>query len=169
MNHPYININNYLHAGKYIPISDSQLSQFMLQSNEIEGEPGLNPNDVDVARAACLGFQTLDDILRAHKLLTEHLKVDWSGKWRKINVRVGRFVAPDWSDIPNLMKDFEPYLKVELFDSWKSHNEFEKIHPFQDFNGRIGRLIWLSKAIKEGYNFSIPFLQKYYYQTLKNQ
>jgi len=32
-------------------------------------------------------------------------------------------------------------------NSWEAHNKFEAIHPFQDLNGKVGRLIWLSKAI----------------------
>ena len=33
-------------------------------------------------------------------------------------------------------------------------------------NPKTGRLIWLHKAIEEGYEFKNTFLQEYYYQTL---
>lgn len=149
-------------------ITDYQLSQFMLQSNEIEGEVGLNPKDIEVARKAIeLGFNSLDDILSAHRLLTQHLKVNWSGRLRNVSVTVGGNYTPPPEIVVGRMEGF--ISNLPLMWSWKAHNEFEFIHPFQDFNGRMGRLIWLSKAVKEGYDFSIPFLQKYYYQTLRNQ
>lgn len=49
------------------------------------------------------------------------------------------------------------------------HYEFEKIHPFQDGNGRIGRLILLSQCLS---NNIVPFiidesLKMYYYRGLK--
>lgn len=51
-------------------------------------------------------------------------------------------------------------------DAWEAHNRFQKIHPFEDLNGRTGRLIWLHKAIDEGYTGRIGFLHAYYYATL---
>lgn len=49
------------------------------------------------------------------------------------------------------------------------HVKFEKIHPFQDGNGRIGRLIMFKECLK---NNIVPFiiedtLKMYYYQGLK--
>lgn len=48
------------------------------------------------------------------------------------------------------------------------HVRFEKIHPFQDGNGRVGRLILLKECLKHGH---IPFviaegLKRFYYRGL---
>lgn len=138
----------------------------MLESNAIEGETRLNPNDVCAAEWAIYWeFHYTRDILYVHGLLTEHLAVPSSGKWREINVQVGNWFAPAWNEVPDLMNSFMS--RFGKMNSWQAHNEFEKIHPFQDWNGRVGRLLWLSKAVKEGYDFSVPFLQKFYYQTLQ--
>lgn len=144
-----------------------ELEEFMLLSNKIEGELGLNPNDFKVAKRVYeKGISSLGDILKIHKDLTKHLKVDWSGKWRTCNVRVGSYIAPDWSQVPSLMAQY--WDRWDEMDSWTAHNEFVTIHPFVDRNGRISRLIWMSKAIEEGYDFSIPFLHKFYYQSLQH-
>lgn len=143
------------------------VKEFMTESNKIEREEGLNPNDVKVALQALDGIETLDRILCFHGQLTEHLNVEWSGVLRKWDVQVGTYIAPKHNDVPARMDRFIELLP--LMDSWTAHNSFEIIHPFADFNGRMGRLIWLSKAINEGYRFGIPFLQMYYYQTLMKE
>jgi len=137
---------------------------FMLESNCIEGEERLNPCDDDAIDLALTGIETENDILSLHKLLGEYLNKSWVGKYRHVNVTVGRCVPPKWENVPLLMQDYVQ--RLPDMDSFTAHNAFEKIHPFRDLNGRVGRLIWLSKAIDEGYTFSMPFLQKYYYQTL---
>jgi Fic family protein len=60
------------------------------------------------------------------------------------------------------------FLDWDKMDSYEAHVRFEKIHPFQDGNGRIGRAIWLKKALNEGYDYRISFLHKFYYQTLSH-
>jgi len=137
---------------------------FMLESNRIEGEDRLNPGDIKAVKLALEGINTIDDILRIHQVLGEYLQKAWVGKFRACNVRVGRYRPPHYKKVSELMDRFITDLVV--MDSWEAHNEFERVHPFQDLNGRTGRLIWLSKAVNEGYDFSIPFLQAYYYQTL---
>src|SRR3989338_9324481 len=86
-------------------------------------------------------------ILLWHKEVFADTKQDIAGKYRDYLVRVGGYIAPDWQEINNLIKDFfEWYNKnkaklnpVEL--AARAHFKFEKIHPFGDGNGRIGRLI----------------------------
>jgi Fic family protein len=56
-----------------------------------------------------------------------------------------------------------------LEDILEFHVQFEKIHPFQDGNGRVGRLIMFKECLK--YNI-VPFiiednLKMFYYRGLK--
>lgn len=44
---------------------------------------------------------------------------------------------------------------VKIEDIIELHAEFEHIHPFQDGNGRVGRLIVLKECLK---NNIIPFI-----------
>lgn len=49
------------------------------------------------------------------------------------------------------------------------HYEFEKIHPFQDGNGRVGRLIMFKECLRNGIT---PFIieddiKEFYYRGLK--
>lgn len=142
------------------------LENFMLESNKIEREERLNPNDLIVIKKVCdEGIRDLDHLKDLHKIITEHLDVDWSGKWRTVGVSVGSYSPPSWTEVPEMMLQF--WNNFDKLDSWEAHNRFESIHPFQDFNGRMGRLIWLSKAMQEGYKFNISFLHLYYYQTLR--
>lgn len=84
-------------------------------------------------------------LLKWHKAIFEETKPDVSGRYRDFMVRVGSYRAPDWQDVEKLMKDFIKFSNkrelnpVEL--AARSHYQFEKIHPFGDGNGRIGRLI----------------------------
>lgn len=69
------------------------------------------------------------------------------GSFRKEQVRVGDYIPPVHTEIPELIKNWEIYLNnpnVEndpLIRIGVAHYQFEAIHPFMDGNGRIGRLI----------------------------
>ncbi len=84
-------------------------------------------------------------ILKWHKEIFGETKKDIAGKFRDYLIRVGNYRAPDWQDVKNLMDKFIDYVNktkinpVEL--AARAHYRFEKIHPFGDGNGRIGRLI----------------------------
>lgn len=54
-----------------------------------------------------------------------------------------------------LIGDYNAKEKVNIEDIIEFHKEFERIHPFQDGNGRVGRLIMLKECLK--YNF-VPII-----------
>ena len=103
--------------------------------------------------------------------------------------RKGWFVVGDYKKYPNevggtsttppenvekeikaLLSDYNSK-KVKTFDDLLDfHYRFECIHPFQDGNGRVGRLLLFKECLK---NNIVPFIieediKMYYYRGLKN-
>ena len=146
-----------------------KIEQFMLESNRIEGENRVNPGDIEAVEYALVKkIVVVNDLLNIHLFLGAYLKKAWVGKFRIVKIQVGDDTNfPEPKEVSYLVKEYME--SFDHMDSWEAHNEFEKIHPFIDLNGRVGRIIWLTKALREGYNFGIPFLQMYYYQTLQRQ
>lgn len=85
-------------------------------------------------------------ILKLHGILMNGIKDD-AGFYRKHSVRiVGAYVpTANYLKIPQLMeeltKDINRQHKDVIAHVANIHSRFEKIHPFSDGNGRIGRLI----------------------------
>ena len=71
--------------------------------------------------------------------------------------------------ISELLKRYNSKTTVSIEDIIDFHYDFEKIHPFQDGNGRVGRLIMLKECLKHNI---VPViiteeLKLYYYRGLK--
>lgn len=69
-----------------------------------------------------------------------------------------------------LLKEYNSKSKITLEDILDFHVGFEAIHPFQDGNGRVGRLIMFKECLKHNI---VPFiiteeLKMYYYRGIKN-
>lgn len=131
----------------------------------IEGKHVLgNPNEIKEVKNSIQAYDLLlslnpyneKDLLKAHKLMMQDL-VDRNGKYRIDGVGIfdGEKVvhlAPPADIVPELMFNLFEWLKTSdvhpLIKSCVFHYEFEFIHPFQDGNGRIGRL-WQTAILKE--------------------
>ena len=69
-----------------------------------------------------------------------------------------------------LLSDYNTLKKAELDDIIDFHVRFERIHPFQDGNGRVGRLLLFWQCLQNGI---VPFiitedLRLYYYRGIQN-
>ena len=123
-----------------------------------------NPNEIKEVKNSIQAYDLLlslnpyneKDLLKAHKLMMQDL-VDRNGKYRTDGVGIfdGEKVvhlAPPADRVPELMFDLFEWLKTSdvhpLIKSCVFHYEFEFIHPFQDGNGRMGRL-WQTVILKD--------------------
>ena len=95
------------------------------------------------------------------------------GNYKKFPNEVGNMKTPLPEEVDNLMKDllkeYNSKKEKTFEDILDFHVQFERIHPFQDSNGRIGRLIMFKECLK--YNI-VPFiiednLKMFYYRGLK--
>lgn len=106
---------------------------------------------------------------------TSDSRKDWFvvGDYKKIPNEVGGLSTTLPEEVADKMEDLlvKYHLKEEktLEDILEFHVRFEKIHPFQDGNGRVGRLIMFKECLK--YNI-VPFiiednLKLFYYRGLQ--
>lgn len=118
---------------------------FIKESNAIEGIFGAE--DVDQSFKAWEFLKdakavTKREILKVHALIMQDLNPQIAGHLRKCNVRVGDDVKIKWSEIPlqlDLLLAVKPYDALSCLD-W--HIQFENVHPFEDGNGRTGRMLY---------------------------
>lgn len=88
-----------------------------------------------------------------HQRLAGHLFPDWAGRFRDINVQVGAHTPPPFYEVPIHIRQFCDDLAERLrheagatvqsasqFLAWVDWR-FQWIHPFKDFNGRMGRVL----------------------------
>lgn len=99
----------------------------------------------------------IEEVIRIHKLIVKNM--DISTGWKKLpNFLVMRNVKttePEHVE-SEMRKLFEFYMKVKqkwhpLKIAANMHAKFEKIHPFEDGNGRVGRILLNSILIDAGY------------------
>lgn len=91
-------------------------------------------------------------IKKYHQLLTYGTFADKqnkisSGDFRTTANKLG--IAPEdiSASLSELIKDYERY-PAELERILDFHVKFEKIHPFDDYNGRVGRIIMMKECLR---------------------
>ena len=148
---------------KQIKYKTEDIEKFLKESNAIEQEFSVIALK-DALKAwdylKTKSFLTLEVILGVHHLLARHIDPDIAGQWRNCDVWIGghkkTFVSVQLieEDIASAISSMEMNDKLPTDDleefTKQSHIEFEEIHPFQDGNGRTGRLIYLWHRMKLG-------------------
>src|SRR3972149_8995355 len=114
-------------------------------ARKIEEIISSDPEDVNV---------TPEWICRLHKDVAGQLFPEWAGRFRDVNVQVGSHTPPQFYEVPVYVrlycddlntrfshiikgKDAEDIAGLLAWADWR----FQWIHPFKDFNGRIGRIL----------------------------
>lgn len=173
-------------------IEGSKLSEdqtrLIFETNTIGAEQGVPVDDIietaNHFRAIdyiidCAEESLTEDIIKTlHKILktgTKDSYLSWFnvGEYKaRANIVGGQETTPPAKVAGEMKKLLDVYAEISdtsIEDIIKMHHDFEKIHPFQDGNGRVGRLI----AFKECLRFNIvPFIiedskKMFYYRGLK--
>ncbi|MGJ0157579.1 Fic family protein [Campylobacter coli] len=152
-------------------------NSFLANENQI-----INTNDILEAKNHFLAFDFILDsvfeeinetyIKKLHSIVKNNCSdIEIIGDFKQRQNYVGDLKT----SAPHLVKE---HLE-KLFQSYKVHNiediidfhfHFEKIHPFEDGNGRVGRLLMFKECLK---NNITPFIvdeehKLFYYRGLKN-
>jgi Fic family protein len=126
-----------------------------------------------------MGRPLSNEVIKAfHMILktgTSDAAKDWFhvGNWKKLPNEVGGIATSlpknVETDMNKLNDWYIPISEISFEHIVEYHYRFERIHPFQDGNGRVGRLIMFRECLK---NNIIPFIiddahKQFYYRGLK--
>ena len=117
-------------------------------------------------------------IKKLHQLLkqgTSDSRKDWFsvGDYKQLPNEVGGLetCAPEMvhEQMELLLTEYNSKQNKKFEDILDFHQRFESIHPFQDGNGRVGRLIMFKECLANGY---VPFIitdeiKMFYYRGLR--
>jgi len=124
---------------------------------------------------------THEVILNTHKLILQTLNPRIAGRYRDCLVTVGGQTPPapemvsgfmrEWVDEVNASipkKNEHPMFPEEI--AREMHVDFEHCHPFEDGNGRVGRMLWQWHRLKLGLSVKVIWCcdRDEYYQWFRN-
>jgi Fic family protein len=113
-----------------------------------------------------------EDIFELHRLLASRVMDQGeAGRYRTIQVRVGRHFPPVAGDVSGLMFELLEWWNLKaaelspVLSSAILHYQFEWIHPFADGNGRTGRALALWELYRRGFDSHHIFsVDEYYWE-----
>lgn len=144
----------------------SEELEFLTHSNYIENEYSKEALEDAInawnyfAKDSREPLFSLESILHCHYLLLWKLRPDIAGKIRDCDVWIGgnRKIFTSKCLIENDIRELNLRMiqssfckdinKTEI--TIKHHVEFERIHPFEDGNGRVGRIIYNAHRLRLG-------------------
>lgn len=95
-------------------------------------------------------------IIELHRIVTAGLDIE--AGYKKVDVVVNNKKTVSPSEVRESMSDLLFWKKTQqkkklhpLILATIFHNRFERIHPFSDGNGRVGRLLFVWMLLKSGY------------------
>lgn len=173
-------------------IEGSQLSEdqtrLIFETNTIGAEEGVPVDDIietaNHFRAIdfcidCAERELSEEIIKTlHKILktgTKDSYIEWFkvGEYKSRANTVGGIQTTPPQDVAKeikaLLKEYNGKSEKTIEDIIEFHYKFERIHPFQDGNGRVGRLICFKECLRESI---VPFIiedskKAFYYRGLR--
>lgn len=202
---PYLLISPFIHqeaiASSGIEETYSTITDLFVYEieNAKSAESDATKEVSNYAKAMNYGFESgrklpfsLRLIRELHRILMDGVRgrEKTPGEFRRVQVAIGsakaslqeaRLVPPPVPDMLRTLNEFELFCHTEdrimpLIKAAMIHYQFETIHPFQDGNGRVGRLL-ISIYLHDMRYLSRPllFISRYfertrqeYYQRLQN-
>lgn len=141
--------------------------------------------------AVLWGYKNLRSMGFSKKLISgiaDQLVPDLKGQFRKIQNQIQNttsgevlYTPPSPVDVPKLILNWEEFIRLSdnrmdpLLACAVAHYQFEAIHPFEDGNGRAGRILMVLQLVHAGV-LGIPILyisgyitknRTHYYRLLK--
>ena len=165
-------------------------TRYIYETNTLVLEDGNNITNVDDIIETSNHFKLVDYMIEvADKTLSENMikefhkilktgtsdeRKTWFnvGEYKALANEVGGNETSKPEDVEKNMTDllqwYNSLERVTVEDIVEFHSKFEKIHPFQDGNGRVGRIIMFKECLK---NNIIPFIildkdKVFYYRGL---
>lgn len=106
-------------------------------------------------------------IKKIHGLLLRHIAPEIAGQYKKVDNVINNQPTTHWKKVRKELtellawfaknrKKLYPPIAALIF-----HYRFEKIHPFEDGNGRIGRILFNAHLLQQGYMPTIFFSENH--------